>query len=245
MKILIADDEPLARARLRQQLERLGGYEIIAEAANGREALEQAAALKPDIVMLDIRMPVMTGLEAAAELSRQAQPPAVIFTTAYDEHALEAFDADAVDYLRKPIRKSRLEQALKKAGPPNRDALNKTEIEPETRRHICAQQRGGVVLIPIEDILYFHADAKYTAVHHLQGEVLIDEPLKALELEFKAQFTRIHRNALVANAYIRALEKGADGQHYVVLKAQDLRLEVSRRMTTAVKEVIAAMASTP
>ncbi len=240
MKILIVDDEPLARSRLCDLLDDIGGHEIVGEACNGHEALEKTAALQPELLLLDIRMPKMNGIEMALHLSRQHNPPAVIFTTAYGDHALKAFEANAIDYLLKPIRRARLEQALAKVHPPSTLALQHATPEDDSprRKHICAHYRGGLKLIPIEEIICFQADSKYVAVYHLEGEVLIDEPLKALEQEFNDRFTRIHRSALVANNYIESLNKNSDNQHRLTLRGMEQSLEVSRRQLPAVRKII-------
>ncbi|MFC1749319.1 LytR/AlgR family response regulator transcription factor [Pseudomonadota bacterium] len=241
MKILIVDDEPLARARLQDLLEDIGGHNVVGEAANGREALENIYALAPDVVLLDIRMPEINGIEVAMQLTQVETPPAVIFTTAYGDHALKAFDANAVDYLLKPIRSSRLEQALAKVHAPNQAQL-KTAVEQQgPRAHICAHHRGGLKLIPVEDIIYFQADSKYISVYHKDGEVLIDEPLKGLEQEFHQQFTRIHRSTLVANSHIESLRKNSDGQHQLILRNIEKPFEVSRRQLPAVRKIISKL----
>lgn len=241
MKILIVDDEPLARSRLQDLLGDIGNHQVVGEASNGRTAIEQAQQLHPDIVLLDINMPEMSGLEAAIHLS-QLDHAAVIFTTAYSEHALEAFDANAIDYLLKPIRRSRLEQALNKVQPLQRSQLDKTAADQHTSRsHISAHQRGSIKLIPVETIYYFHSDSKYAAVHHQEGEVLIDDSLKSLEQEFSDRFTRIHRNSLVANRYIEALEKTSDNHFQLRLRGCDALLEISRRQLPVVRKLISEL----
>ena len=246
MKILIVDDEPLARSRLQDLLDDIGNHQIVGEASNGRAAIKQTQQLSPDIVLLDINMPEMSGLEAAIHLSQLEQAPAVIFTTAYSEHALEAFDANAIDYLLKPIRRARLEQALSKVQPLQRSQLDKTAADQQvSRSHISAHQRGNVKLIPIEEIYYFHSDSKYVVVHHKDGEVLIDDSLKSLEQEFNDRFTRIHRNSLVANSCIEALEKVSDSHFKLRLRGCDTLLEVSRRQLPVVRKLISNMTEQP
>ena len=242
MKILIVDDEPLARSRLQDLLGDIGNQHVVGEASNGRAAIEQAQKLHPDVVLLDINMPEMNGLEAAIHLSQLEHAPAVIFTTAYSEHALEAFDANAIDYLLKPIRRARLEQALNKIQPLQRSQLDKAAADQQaSRSHISAHQRGGIKLIPIEEIYYFHSDSKYVAVHHQGGEVLIDDSLKSLEQEFSDSFTRIHRNSLVANNCIEALEKVSDNHFQLRLRGCDALLEVSRRQLPTVRKLISSL----
>ncbi|RMG51355.1 MAG: DNA-binding response regulator [Gammaproteobacteria bacterium] len=239
MKVLVVDDEPLARQRLVQMLEALPEAEVVGEAGNGRAALEQAERLQPDVVLMDIRMPGMDGLEAARHLAALETPPALIFTTAYGEHALEAFEAQAVDYLLKPVQRERLAEALARARRPNRAQMAELGGEAgSARTHICARVRGNLVLVPIEDVRYFHAEQKYVAVHHAGGEVLIEEPLKALEAEFGDRFLRIHRSTLVARNAIAGLEKAPDGGLLLRLRDDDTRLEVSRRHAPEVRRFV-------
>jgi two-component system response regulator AlgR len=231
MKVLIVDDEALARDRLKQLIERLAGYQVVGEAANGVEALTLTATEYPDVVLMDIRMPKMDGLEAARHLSRLDTPPAVIFTTAYNQHALAAFQASATDYLLKPVRHEHLETALHKARKLNRmqvDALA-TANQASARTHISANMRGGLKLVPVEEILCLKAEQKYVNVYYFGGEVLLEESLKTLEEEFAERFLRIHRNALVACAYLEGLEKDAAGHCRVRLRGLGQALEVSRR----------------
>ncbi len=238
MKILIADDEAPARTRLRRLVEEIDGHDIVGEAANGREALLLSDKTQPDVLLLDIRMPGMDGLEAARHLATLENPPAVIFTTAYGDHALEAFAAHALDYLLKPIRKERLAQALTHVRKLNRAqsaALSSVETA-QARSHICARVRGALQLVPVGEIVYFLADQKYVTVRYSDGSVLIEESLKALETEFAAAFTRIHRNALVAAAHIVGLERDDDGHVHVRLRGVTERLEVSRRHAAELRQ---------
>lgn len=230
MKILIVDDEALARNRLRTLITELDVGKVIGEAATGQETLSQVELKEPDIILLDIRMPGMDGIETADHLSKLANPPAVIFTTAYDEYTLKAFEAHAVDYLLKPIRKHRLAEALAVASRLTRAQLSAMQsAQQKMRTHISARVQGNIKLIPIENILYLQAEQKYVTVRHLEGEVLIDEPLKALEQEFSQRFIRVHRNALVAKDYIEALEKTKDANVQIKLRSSETRLKVSRR----------------
>lgn len=216
MKVLIVDDEKPARDRLRQLVEDFGRHEVVGDAGNGDQALALASSLKPDVVLLDIRMPGMDGIETAHHLNVLERPPAVVFTTAYDEYAIDAFDARAIGYVLKPVRRERLERALEHAARVSGRMLG--EIAPGSkRRHVCARLHGELRLIPIADIRYFSADQKYVCVHHENGEDLIDDSLKSLEDEFAEEFVRIHRAALVAVACIERLEKTADGRTRVVL----------------------------
>ncbi len=231
MKVLITDDEALARDRLRRLLGEIDGLEVAGEAADGRQCLEQCSRLEPDVVLLDIRMPGIDGLEAATHLAGWERPPAVIFTTAYGDHALAAFEAHAVDYLLKPIRRERLQQALARARGLNRAQLDATRAMSAAapRSHLCVRSGTQIRLIPLDEVLYFRADHKYVTVRHAGGEVLIEDALKGLEEEFGARFVRIHRNCLVARRRIVALERGQDGAWHARLNGSDERLEISRR----------------
>jgi len=238
LRVLIVDDEPPARERLRSLLAEIADTEVAGEAVNGREALERTHALSPDVVLLDVRMPGMDGLETARHLNVLEEPPAVIFTTAYDEYAVEAFEAHAVGYLLKPVRKEQLAAALARAGRLTRAQLQKLAAAGAgaRRTHIAARAREGLKLIPIEEVQYFLADRKYTTVAHLNGEELIEDSLRLLESEFGAAFVRIHRNALVAVKYLERIERGTDGQYFVRLRGCAAPLAVSRRMAGELKE---------
>lgn len=235
MKVLIVDDEKPARDRLRQLVEDFGTYEVVGEAANGEEAISRAARLEPDIVLLDIRMPGIDGIETAHHLNAMTSPPAVVFATAYDEYALEAFEARAIGYVLKPVRRERLalalEQAARVTGRMLEQLTSGTPLE-KRRRHVCAQLHGELRLIPIETIACFIADQKYVRVCHDGGEDLIDDSLKSLEKEFGDSFVRIHRGALVALDRIERLEKSGGAGMRVVLRDagnDDAELDVSRR----------------
>lgn len=243
MKVLIVDDEKPARDRLNRMIESLPNCEVIAEASNGKEALAMATATEPDIVLMDIRMPGMDGIQAARHLSEMTQPPAVIFTTAYADHALEAFETHAVDYLLKPVKKDRLQASIEAATKPNKAQSVQSnqqlgDIEP--RQHICARVRGSLVLVAIDDIYYFNADHKYVTVRHTGGEVLIEDALKTLEVEFGDRFYRIHRNALISLSRVNGLRAENDG-HQVSFHDIDNTLEVSRRHLSGVRKIIKNM----
>jgi len=241
MKVIIADDELPARARLRRLLEELRGYEVVAEAANGAEALAACARELPELVLMDIRMPGIGGVEAARHLGALAQPPAVIFVTAYNEYAIDAFDAQAVGYLLKPVRKERLESALHHAARLTRaqlSAVAAADTRRERRHHIAARIADRLRLIPVENVLYFQADQKYVSVRHLEGEVLIDEPLKDLEEEFAPDFIRIHRNALIAVKHLLTVDKLPNAQYQARLRGCEQPLVVSRRHATALRRLL-------
>jgi two-component system, LytTR family, response regulator AlgR len=241
MKALIVDDEPLARERLGTLLRECGNVEIVGEAGNGRDAVEAVARLTPDVVLMDIRMPLMDGLEAAAHIARFETPPALIFCTAYNEHALAAFEANAVDYLVKPIRRERLQAALERARRFSTTALAKVGSaagESARRSHLCARVRGNLVLVAVADIQYLLAEDKYVVVHHAGGEVLVEEALKALETEFEERFVRIHRNCLVARDRLAALTRGSDGRVFAQLSGVAAPLEVSRRNLPGLRKLV-------
>jgi two-component system response regulator AlgR len=189
---------------------------------------------------MDINMPAMDGLEAAHHLACLDNPPAVIFTTAYGEHALEAFNARAIDYLLKPVRKERLNQALGNACRPNRAQLAQVHGNnvKQFRSHICAKLGDSFKLVPIHQILYFQADQKYVTVHYRQGEVVIEESLKSLETELEPLFVRIHRNALVALSAVDSLYKTPAGRFEIVLEKNAVRLEVSRRHLASLRNML-------
>lgn len=237
MKVLIVDDEPPARDRLRELLNRLADYEPCGEAGNGAEALRLAASTRPDIVLLDIQMPGLDGLEIAGRLAELAQSPAIIFVTAYGDYALEAFDAHAVAYLLKPVRLERLEQALANARRLNRAQLASLAVEPATtgRVHIRARIGQRLELIPLADVFYFQADQKYVTVRHRHGEALIEDSLKTLETDLGTRVVRVHRNALAMAAQVAGLEKTADGGCALVFHDIPDRLEVSRRHLAAIR----------
>jgi len=250
MKILVVDDEAPARDRLRQLLEDDGDHQVIGEAGNGIEALKIAETTQPDVVLLDIRMPGMDGIEAAHHLNKLESPPAVVFATAYDEYAIDAFEANAIGYVLKPVRRARLQQALEQAARLSRDSLaniGESEAVSEPRRHVCARISDSLKLIPIETVRCFLADQKYVNVIHSEGSDLIDDSLKALEREFEVRFVRIHRGALVAVDAIASLEKNRDGQVSVLLRdtapdgaivGDEDGLTVSRRHVANVRQRI-------
>ena len=245
MKILIADDEPLARERLHALINELGIGEVVAEAANGQETLELVRVYEPDVVLLDIRMPGMDGMEVIQQLALLEPTPAVIFSTAYSNHALEAFEHQAIDYLLKPIRKERLEQALKRTYSlkPLKSATISPVAIPRARTQVSYYQRGVLSLVPVNQIYYFYAYDKYVMMCCKEGEILISETLKDLEKEFAGQFLRIHRGTLVAITQITGLKKsiGITRRCYILLKDVKKPLEVSRRHLQTVKQLLKDM----
>lgn len=241
LKILVVDDEPLARRRLFSLIGELPGTHGIVEAEHGLAALEKMTEDKPDIVLLDIRMPVMDGLEVAQHLAGMEHPPAVIFTTAYQDHALEAFESQAVDYLLKPVRKDRLQQALARAQILQRARvaeLRRQEQPRQPRTHLSASLHGKLKLVPVRDVRYLKAEQKYVIAAWPGGELLLNESLADLEKEFERQFIRIHRNALVAPDYVTSLSKDPDGELTVTLRDIKTSLQVSRRNAAQVKKAL-------
>lgn len=236
MKVLVVDDETPARERLRLLISDIDGFEFAGDATNGEDALQKVQADPVDIVLLDIRMPGLDGIQTAHHLNSLDRPPAIVFTTAYDEYAIEAFEAKAIGYVLKPVRRERLAAALQQASRLAQPVLNeiaKTSGVDSRRRHICAKTLDKLTLIPIEDIDLFSADQKYVCVTHADGDTLIDESLKSLEQEFGGSFVRIHRSALVAVDKIARIEKTGDGKFRVQLRedsqAGDKELIISRR----------------
>jgi two-component system response regulator AlgR len=242
LRVLIVDDEAPARHRLRDVLADcadLLAVDIIAEADNGLDALALIQQQPVDVVLLDIRMPGMDGLECAAHINRLTAPPAIIFSTAYDAYACQAFDLNAVDYLLKPVRAERLVRALSRAHRLNRNVLDQLrDALPKARTHLSLNEKGRIVLIPVDDILYLKAELKYVTVRTAAREFLIEESLTNLENEFGTTFLRIHRNCLVARARIREIGKlpGDEDGHFLRLDGLDERLMVSRRQYSALRE---------
>ena len=245
MRVVIVDDEPLALDRLHRMVEKLSGYNVVAKASNGIQAIELANKHEPDIMLLDVRMPGMDGLTAAKKISEMPDPPAIIFCTAYGEYALEAFEAQAVGYLLKPVTLEKLHDSLAKAAKLNKVQLAQltegqglAEKRSGTRNHIAAKTRKGMELIAIDDIRMFLADQKYVTVYHREGETLIDETLKELESEFPSHFLRIHRNALVSLKHIEGLERQGSSQYVVCLEGIDQKPAISRRHVPNVRKQI-------
>ena len=240
LRVMIVDDEAPARQRLRDLLSDCAAeipLTVAGEAASGRAALELLAREPADVVLLDIRMPEMDGIEVARHLQQLDRPPAVVFATAYDAYAIRAFEVHAVDYLLKPIHLSRLKEALARASRPRPQALR--EIARAPRTHFSAQERGKIHLIPVADVIYLKADLKYVSVRTAAREYLIEESLTRLEEEFGERFVRVHRNCLVARAAVRGFERAEEGgeAHWeVLLNGVDERIAVSRRQQSVVRE---------
>jgi two-component system, LytTR family, response regulator AlgR len=236
LRVLIVDDEAPARERLRSLLAELDEADVVGEAVTGEQAVQRTVELVPDVVLLDVRMPGIDGIEAARHMNVLEQPPAVIFTTAFDEYAMKAFDAHAVGYLLKPIRKEKLAAALAHANRLTRPQLQTLGNKTEARSHIAARHREGLRLIPLDEVQFFFAEQKYTTVRHLKGEDLIEDSLRSLEDEFGSAFVRIHRNALVSVRYLEGIDRNGDGQYFVRLRGCEAPLQVSRRMASELRE---------
>ncbi|MDD2833546.1 MAG: LytTR family DNA-binding domain-containing protein [Methylotenera sp.] len=246
LNILIADDESPARNRLRTLLGDIGNVHVLGEAKNGKELLMlinqmPANTPQPDVVLLDIRMPQMDGIETAEHLQKLDSPPAVVFTTAYDNYAVQAFDMNAVDYLLKPIRQERLQIALEKARALKPKQLAAIAPLRPQRTHLSISERGRILLIPIDEIIYLRAELKYVTVRTAEREYLIEESLTHLEQEFHAVFVRLHRNCLVAHAYILGYEKRSHDAHgekqwVALLKHVPETVAVSRRQQHLIRQ---------
>ncbi|MEL0035391.1 MAG: LytTR family DNA-binding domain-containing protein [Gammaproteobacteria bacterium] len=236
MKLLIVDDEPLARARLVSLLQDHPDISSMAEAANGLEAIEQYKDFQPDVILMDIRMPGMDGLEAARHLAQLESAPIIIFTTAYDDHALDAYDLNAIGYLLKPVQRDKLLHSLATANRLSSDQMSK--LPSAQRKFISAQVAGKLQMVAIDEVYYFRAEQKYVVASHANGELLLEETLKALEAELSQRFIRIHRSALVAMDKIAALVKTPSGQTVLTFSGIDDQIEVSRRHLPQVRKTI-------
>lgn len=259
-RLYIIDDEAPARARLKTLLADIAAecpHELAGEADGAQAALDGVAACRPDIVLLDVQMPGMTGIELASLLTRQPAAPSVVFITAYDEYALKAFEVHALDYLLKPVRAARLADALKRVAALRMQTAAQqaaigamAAVLPSKRRHFSVQERGRLLLVPVADVIYLKAELKYVTVRTRTNDYLIEESLTSIEEEFSEVFIRVHRNALVARNAIVGVEKGVhaiDGEGetdkaqepwQVILRDVDERLPISRRQWTMVKALV-------
>ncbi len=245
LRVLVVDDETPARRRLRDLLDDCSAalpLAVVGEAQSGREAMELLQSVPVDLVLTDIHMPDMDGMELARHLSKVNRPPVVVFTTAYNEHALQAFEVNAVDYLMKPIRVQRLLSALQKV--PRMKAANgdtMPDLPSSARRFLSVTERSRVVLVPVEDVLYLKAELKYITIRTVQREYLLEESLTKLEQEFGPRFVRVHRNCLVARQHIRGFERrvndDGDAHWEVLLNGVTDTLPVSRRQQFVVREI--------
>ena len=235
--VLIADDEPLARERITRLVDALPGYQVCGEAADGHEVMTRIAEHNPDLLLLDIRMPGMDGMEVAERITRLQAPPAVIFCTAYDHYAIQAFNVQAVAYLLKPVRREALAEALNQAGRINRVQLQRLSERNETDDHqLAVRTHRGTELIDLHAITHCQADHKYVTLHHTNGETVTDYTLKDLESAYPRHLLRIHRQTLVGTCYIRGLLRQRDGHHFLELTDNRGQLPVSRRHVPQVRQ---------
>lgn len=240
LKILIADDETPARNRLKDLLSEIAYVSVVAEAKDGKHAIDLAIEKQPDVMLLDIRMPLMDGLEAAEHAQKLDPKPYIIFTTAYDAYAIKAFDLNAIDYLLKPIRLERLQAAIDRVQIAQRPVLDTLKSLQKRRSHLSIHERGRVVLVPIHDIIYCRAELKYVTVRTSNHEYLLEESLTNLEAEFAEVFIRLHRNCLVAQQFISSYEKRVDekgeAQWHAILKGVPESIAVSRRQQHLIRK---------
>ena len=243
LRVFIIDDEPLARARLRELLDDCRAEVpnvVVGEAENGLAALDLLASAPADVALVDIHMPGMSGIEFARHVQLLETPPAVIFVTAHDQYAVDAFEVSAIDYLLKPVRAARVAAALRKAAAGARVTREMLEgADPNPRRYLSVSERGRVTLVPLADVLYLKAELKYVTVRTREREYLVEESLARLEEEFAGVFIRIHRNCLVARRLIRGFERltgeEAEATWAVMLEGCGEKLPVSRRQWAQVK----------
>jgi len=235
IKVLIVDDEPLARIRLRRLLQKKPDVDIVGEARSGFEAVQMTDQCLPDIVLMDVRMPEMDGLDAARRIAKSVPPPAVIFCTAFEDFALRAFDAKAFAYLLKLIKAIELDEALQRAASATRAQLNGQT--PSHRRHLCSRTHNGLELVAVEQIRLLQADQKYVTAYTAEGETVLSDTLKDIEKEFSQFFIRVHRSALVARNAIEGLTY-AEGHMAVKLRDIPIQPIVSRRLEPKLRQLV-------
>ena len=239
LNILIADDEAPARNRMRDLLADIENVALVAEAKNGKEAIDLALQTKPDLLLLDIRMPVMDGIETAQHAQKLEPKPQIIFTTAFDAYAIKAFDLNAIDYLLKPIRLERLQAAINKAHALQPKQIAALKPLQKMRSHLSIHERGRVLLVPLETVIYLRAELKYITVRTIEREYLLEESLTNLETEFGERFLRLHRNCLVAPSFIAGFEKRInednEQQWVAMLKGVPESVAISRRQQHLVR----------
>jgi two-component system response regulator AlgR len=245
LRVMVVDDETPARRRLRELLDDCSAslpIAVVGEASNGREALDLMQSAPPDLVLTDINMPDMDGIELARHLLKLPRPPVVVFTTAFHEHALAAFEVNAVDYLVKPVRVQRLLSALQKVPrlrPLSAERIS--QLPSNARRFLSVTERSRVVLVPIDEVIYLKAELKYITIRTHDREFLLEESLTRLEAEFGHRFVRVHRNCLVARDAIRGFERrvndDGDAHWEVLLNGLAETLPVSRRQQGVVREM--------
>ncbi len=230
MKVLIVDDERLARERLQRLLADIDDIESVSEAASGDSALTAIKSDTPDIILLDIRMPGLDGMGLAKKIQQLDKCPFIIFTTAYSEHALEAFGVEAIDYLLKPIRGEKLADAIRKV----RMRADQSAETPMLR----ATERDKVTLIPLNEILYFQAESKYVTACLSERNLLLEDSLKQLESRFGESVVRVHRSALVPQQQITGIVKADDGEQHIQLKDGQVGPAISRRHLPEIRKLL-------
>ena len=242
LRVLLVDDDSLARARLRVLLAdcRAPSADVLAEAATAVQAITAIRQQAFDVILLDVRMPGMDGVQLAQAIASMPEAPAVVFVTAHAEHAVQAFEVQAVDYLTKPVRLERLQQALQKV---ERLAQINIGLQPDLIGEVLIiQDRGRTERVPLAEVLYLKAELKYITVRTATHSYIFDGALSELEEKYAAHFMRVHRNALIARRAVRALVKHFDaeeGEGWAVrLSGIDELLAVSRRQLSAVREAI-------
>lgn len=256
-RLLIVDDEAPARARLAMLLSDIAAtcpHELVGEAAHAQAALDMIATARPDIILLDVQMPGMSGMELARHLAATEAPPAVIFVSAFDEYALRAFEVHALDYLLKPVRAERLAQAIQRAASliaaqAQKPALAAVAAElRQQRRNFSVQERGRLLLVPVADVLYLKAEAKYVTLRTATRSYLIEESLNSIEEELTDVFLRIHRNALVARSAVQGVERAPlgvdiDGERHRESGAeQDAKVEKGDKAQEAWQVIVRGVA---
>lgn len=243
LRLFLVDDEVPALNRLKDVLADCAAvfpHEVVGTAANGMTALAQLAEVRADVVILDIQMPQMSGIEVARKLLEFSHPPLVIFATAFEDYGVAAFDVRAVDYLLKPIRQDRLLAALKRVEELQQSRPIQSERPSGARTHFSVTERGRVHLIAIQDVIYLKAEQKYITLRTLAREYLLEDSLTRIEEEFGTRFVRIHRNCLVAcnalDGFEREVQSGGDAHWVALLRELPERLPVSRRQQHVIKE---------
>ncbi len=231
LRVLLVDDEAPARDRLARLLDQCEGVELVAQCQDGSQLTGLCARHQPDLVFLDVEMPDQDGLSLARDLKRLPQPPAIVFVTAFERYAVEAFDVRAADYLVKPVRRERLESALERVWKRRQPSAPDEPI-------LVARLAERITRIPLNEIRALIAEDKYVSVHYLGGVALVEASLVQLEQRFGDHFLRIHRNALVARSFLRSLFRDPDGAERVEIDDVEVRPEVSRRNLPEVRRVL-------
>jgi two-component system response regulator AlgR len=241
VRVLLVDDEPLARQRAARLLAELDDIVVVGEAANAEQALSEFERCSPDVLLLDISMPGMSGIELAKRLGKYEPAPAVVFCTAYDEYAVAAFETHALGYLLKPIQRDKLAAVFSRLSRLNQAQLSALatmtaeDHDRGPRQQLCVNSAQGMSLLPVSAVRYFYADNKYVSAVHPEGELLLDESLKELEDEFSEQFVRVHRNALVSLTYLQGIERVGVAAYRVRLQGMAEGPQISRRHLPALR----------